>query len=243
MAVKNTLANKQKNPLEITFKSGENDVRLSPETVKKYLVSGDASKVTTQEIVMFINLCKFQHLNPFLREAYLIKYGDQPATLVVGKTAFEKRAFRCEKYRGFDAGVMVIHADGTLEKRTGTLVLQGEELVGGWAEIYVDGFQRPVTSFVSFSEYAGRKKDGSLNAQWASKPATMIRKVAKAQALREAFPEDFAGMYIAEESGIADPLPEIPVEQSQSYAEEVLSEEPIQEASAPQDDFARILEG
>lgn len=235
MGVKNTLVSKQRNPLEITFKAGDNDVKLSPETVKKYLVSGDPGQVTNQEIVMFINLCKFQHLNPFLREAYLIKYGSQPATLVVGKTAFEKRAFRCERYKGFEAGIMVIDGNGELEKRTGTLVLPDEELVGGWAEIYVDGFQRPVTSVVSFSEYAGRKKDGSLNSQWASKPATMIRKVAKAQALREAFPEDFAGMYIAEESGIAEPLSEVPVE---AEATEIETQD-----EKPQDDFASLLEG
>lgn len=235
MAVKNTLVSKKANPLEITFKAGESDVRLSPETVKKYLVSGDASNVTVQEIVMFMNLCKFQHLNPFLREAYLIKYGSQPATLVVGKAAFEKRAFRCERYKGFEAGVMVIDNNGSLEKRTGTLVLPNEELVGGWAEIYVDGFQLPVTSVVSFSEYAGRKKDGSLNAQWASKPATMIRKVAKVQALREAFPEDFAGMYTAEESGVSEPLSEMPVD--------VEAAETEAQAVSQEDDFESILEG
>ena len=58
---------------------------------------------------------------------------------------------------------------------------------------------------VSFDEYAGKKKDGSLNSQWSKKPATMIRKVAAVQALREAFPQSFAGMYVAEEMGAAEP--------------------------------------
>ena len=58
---------------------------------------------------------------------------------------------------------------------------------------------------VSFDEYAGKKKDGSLNSQWSKKPATMIRKVAAVQALREAFPQSFAGMYVAEEMGTAEP--------------------------------------
>ncbi len=51
---------------------------------------------------------------------------------------------------------------------------------------------------VGFDEYAG-KKDGSLNSQWAKKPATMIRKVAVVQALREAFPDRFQGLYAQEE--------------------------------------------
>lgn len=57
---------------------------------------------------------------------------------------------------------------------------------------------------MSFDEYAGRKKDGSLNGQWSKKPATMIRKVALVQALREAFPKTFGGLYSAEEQGMIE---------------------------------------
>lgn len=216
MAVKNTLTKSANtNPLEITFKAGNSDVKLSPNIVKNYLVSGDADKVTTQEIVMFINLCKYQNLNPFLREAYLIKYGSSPATIVTGKTAFEKRAARNDKYKGFDAGVVVWNEDTGLENRSGTLVLDDEKLVGGWAEVYVDGFEKPVKAVVSLNEYIGRKKDGQVNSQWATKPATMIRKVAKMQALREAFPDNFEGMYIAEERNIDIDLPEEPINQQE----------------------------
>lgn len=92
MAVANTLTQnrQQKNPMVITFAAGEEQVKLSPQIVRNYLVNGSAETVTDQEIVMFMNLCKFQHLNPFLREAYLIKYGSQPATIVTGKSALEK---------------------------------------------------------------------------------------------------------------------------------------------------------
>lgn len=236
MAVKNTLIAPKVNPLEITYKAGNADVKLSPQTVKNYLVSGDADNVTNQEIVMFINLCKYQGLNPFLREAYLIKYGSQPATIVTGKSAFEKRAARCEKYKGFDAGIIVYREGMGFVERTGTVMMSDETLVGGWAEIYVDGYKKPIKTTVSFDEYAGRKKDGSLNSQWASKPATMIRKVAKVQALREAFPENFEGMYVAEEMGEAEPM-----------APESLKLLPEQAAPAGEEadsaDFESILEG
>ncbi|MCM1227542.1 MAG: phage recombination protein Bet [Clostridium sp.] len=231
MTVKNSLTTGKFDNNSVTFKAGNDDVKLSPVTVRNYLVSGDADKVTDQEIVMFINLCKYQGLNPFLREAYLIKYGTQPATIVTGKSAFEKRAARCEKYKGFDAGVIVYIPDIGLENRSGTVVLKDEELVGGWAEIYVEGYEKPVKSAVSLEEYMGRKKDGTVNSQWSSKPATMIRKVAKMQALREAFPDNFEGMYGAEEVNIDTPLPETPVENiSRSEPE-------------PQSDFADVLEG
>lgn len=238
MAVNNSLTAKQANPLEINFKAGSEDVRLTPNIIKKYLVSGDADKVTAQEIVMFMNLCKFQHLNPFLREAYLIKYGTQPATIVTGKSAFEKRAVRCQNYRGFKAGVIVVRSDGSLENRVGTLVLGSEKLVGGWCDVYVDTFVEPVSVTVSLSEYIGRKRDGSINSQWSGKPATMIRKVAKMQALREAFPENLAGMYSVEETGVE--LVDIPTKP-------VIIDEPQPEALPEipenQNDFAMIMEG
>ena len=60
---------------------------LTADTVKNYLVSGNGN-VTDQEILMFMELCKVQKLNPFTREAYLIKFGSSPANIVVGKDVF-----------------------------------------------------------------------------------------------------------------------------------------------------------
>lgn len=242
MAVSNTLANRQKNPMVITFAAGEEQVKLSPQIVRNYLVNGSAETVTDQEIVMFMNLCKFQHLNPFLREAYLIKYGSQPATIVTGKSALEKRAARCKNFEGFAAGVIVIDHNGELKYRDGCLVLNGEELVGGWSEVHVTGFKVPVRAEVSLSEYIGRKKDGTVNAQWSGKPATMIRKVAKMQALREAFPEDFQGMYSEEELNAGDgELPEIPIQPPQPAPENVTAEV-VQSQNVPAEDFAALME-
>lgn len=213
MAVSNTLSGRQQqqNAMVITYAAGEEQVKLSPQIVRNYLVNGSAETVTEQEIVMFMQLCRCQHLNPFLREAYLIKYGNQPATIVTGKTALEKRAARCKNFAGFEAGVVVQKDGGKLEYRPGSLVLNGEELVGGWCDVHVAGYQVPVRAVVSLNEYIGRKKDGTINSQWQGKPATMIRKVAKMQAMREAFPEDFAGMYSEEELNAGDgAIPEIP---------------------------------
>lgn len=248
MAVANSIMQQrpQKNPMVITFQVGEETVKLSPQIVKNYLVSGSPETVTEQEIVMFMNLCKFQHLNPFLREAYLIKYGNQPAAIVTGKSALEKRASRCGKYAGFKAGIVVINGAGEMEYREGSLSLNGEHLVGGWCDVYVEGYKIPVRAVVSIDEYIGRKKDGTVNAQWSGKPATMIRKVAKMQALREAFPEDFAGMYSAEEVAAGDyEMPNAPITPPQEAAPEPIPAEVVNEAPAPApvDDFAAIMEG
>lgn len=245
MAVNNSLVKSKEEMMTIRYKAGEEEVKLSPTIVKNYLVSGNPEKVTDQEIVMFMNLCKFQHLNPFLKEAYCIKYGTAPATIVTGKTAFEKRADRCVDYEGFEAGVVVINLKGEIENRVGTLVIDGEQLVGGWCDVYHKKFKHPVKITVSLSEYIGKKSDGSVNSQWAAKPATMIRKVAKVQALREAFPEDFAGMYSAEEMNVDEPI-DLPVESNEividaGITSETAYREPEQSESV--DDFAAIMEG
>lgn len=186
----------------VEFKAGEEIVKLSPNIIKRYLVNG-SGMVTDQEVVMFLNLCRFQHLNPFLREAYLIKYGNSPATMVVGKDAITKRAMRNASFAGQQAGVVVqLVETGELEYRPGALVLEDEKLVGGWAKVFVKGYQEPIEAVVGLSEYVGIKKTGEVNEQWTKRPATMIRKVALMQALREAFPDDLAGMYDSSEMGV-----------------------------------------
>lgn len=201
MAVKNTLQTK-KEPASVFMANGK-EVRLTPEMVRRFLVSGDADKVTFEEVSVFINLCKYNGLNPWLKEAYLIKYGSQPATLVVGKEAYLKRAESHASYDGAEAGVIVL-TNNQIVYRTGTVTLKGEEVVGGWAEVFRKDRTHSTRCEVSFDEYAGYTKDGKLNSNWLKRPATMIRKVALVQALREAFPALYGAMYTAEEQGYVE---------------------------------------
>ena len=207
MAVSNSLAKKPPVRVETTeYMANGMKVTLTPGTVKNYLVSGDKDRVSDQEVAMFINLCRFTGLNPWLREAYCIKYGNEPATLVVGKDAYFKRAEANDAYDGIDAGIILQDEEsGQVTYRSGTLKLAGEILVGGYAEVYRKDRSHSFRIEVSFDEYAGRKKDGTLNSQWSKKPATMIRKVAMVQALREAFPQSLSGMNVAEEAGAVEP--------------------------------------
>ena len=74
---------------------------------------------------------------------------------------------------------------------------------------YVSKYKEPVHASVSLPEYNTGKSI------WKTKPGTMIRKVAKCQALREAFPNAYAGLYAAAEMGIADEtLPTEPVQET-----------------------------
>ena len=182
---------------------------LTADTVRNYLTSGDG-KVSDQEVIMFVELCKAQNLNPFVRDAYLIKMGDNyPAQIVVGKDVFIKRASANPNFNGMKAGIVVLDKDGQIQEREGALKLPGEQLVGGWCEVYLKDKDYPTKSLVSFEEYAQKnKKTGQLNSMWSSKGATMIRKVAQSQALREAFPNELRGLYQQEEMGVDTKLPQ-----------------------------------
>lgn len=200
MTVQNSLARKS-NESVTTFTVGNDTVTLSPSIVRNYLTNGNGA-VTDQEVNYFVHLCRGQGLNPFLKEIYLIKFGQQPATFVVSKEAFLKRAEANPQYDGSESGIIVLNKDGELIERKGGFFLKdSEQVVGGWAKVYRKDRKYPSDVQVTFEEYAGRTKDGNLNSNWANRPATMIKKVALVQALREAFPNDLNNLYTEEEQG------------------------------------------
>lgn len=183
--------------LMVRYETGGQEITLTQSDVKNFLVTGDADKVTDKELKLFLELCKAQKLNPFLREAYLIKFGND-ANIITGKDVFLKRARANESFRGFKAGIIVQSEKG-IEKREGTFYLKGQEnLVGGWASIYIKDWDVPFDHTVALSEF------NKGTATWKNMPAIMIRKVALVQALREAFPDDLSQLYAAEEMG-SDP--------------------------------------
>lgn len=238
MALGNSLVAVKPNSDMIEYQAGGETVSLSPEYIKRYLAGGNTN-VTDSEAVMFLNLCRYQHLNPFLREAYLIKYGNSPATMVVGKDTFVKRARAQKDFDGFQAGLMVQDAQGNVVEREGSFRVPGDKLLGGWARVFLKNISTPYYAAVEWGEYAGTDKNGNLNSMWRSKGATMIRKVALSQALREAFPDDLGGLYEPEEiNTIQEELPETPIEMPKHEPQEQEQEQPqaVQEELVEPDD-------
>lgn len=211
MSNQNQNQNAQKAELTVVYEANGEKITLTPSIVQNFLV-GDSGTITLQEFKFFTELCKARKLNPFLKEAYCIKFGSQPAQIVVGKDAILKRAIIHPDYDGMESGVIVqVIETGEIIERKGTFYLNSEEkLVGGWAKVYRKNWKYPTFCSVSFDEVANKKKDGSLNSNWAGKGATMVEKVAKVRALRETFIEDLSGMYDADETNI--PAPESPSE-------------------------------
>lgn len=194
-ATKQSLAPvKAETPMEYKAASGAN-VKLSVALTQTYF----CKEASPAEAYVFNEWCAHNGLDPWKREAYLVKYGSNPAQMLTSKEAFTRRAESNPRYRGQKAGVVVINLDGKLENRVGELVLEGEELVGGWADVYVDHYIEPVSAVVSFKERCQYKSNGEPMAKWATSPALMIRKCALVAALREAFPSDVGGMYVPDE--------------------------------------------
>lgn len=196
----------------IKYETEHGEVQLSADIIRKYLVPANTN-VSDQEVMMFLELCKYQKLNPFLREVYLVKYGNFPASMVTGKEVFTKRASKDPNFNGMEAGITVIDENNNLIRRDGSLLLSTERIVGGWCRVHLKDTAVPFFEEVSYAEYVGRKSDGSPTGMWATKPATMIRKVAIVHTLREAFPESFEGLYSQEEINTIDAsaLPTAPV--------------------------------
>ena len=220
--LQNNIAKKNDNQL-VEFSANGEKVKLSPAIVRNYLVNGNG-QITDQEVVYFINLCKSQGLNPFIKDCYLIKYGNTtPAQMVVSKDVFLKRAER-QTYR------------------IGAFYLKDrEEVVGGWADVFRKNTSHPTHIEVSVEEYAGRTKDGKLNSQWASKMGTMVRKVAITQALRETFPNDFQQMYSEEEMNVDMKLDETPIQQPTQIEQAPVQPQTYSQPDEPQPEGVSLV--
>ncbi|MDT2759301.1 phage recombination protein Bet [Enterococcus xiangfangensis] len=178
----------------IEYEVNGEEVKLTGNMVKQYLVSGNGN-VTDQELVMFLQLAKYQKLNPFLNEAYLVKFGSQPAQIIVSKEAFMKRAENHPQYDGFEAGIVVQRGDD-IKELPGAIKLPKDILIGGWAKVYRKDRSNPIVSQVALEEFSKGQ------ATWKNMPNTMIRKTAIVNALRESFPDSLGAMYTEDDQNI-----------------------------------------
>jgi len=144
---------------------------------------------TEEELRLFMYTAQKYNLDIFTKEIYLIKNAKNPkakAQIFTSKDGFVMLAHRSGMFNGMETGT------------TGSV--EGKDLVG-WCKVYNKEMQHPITSQVHLSEY------NTHMSLWASKPITMILKVATVQALRLAF--NINGLYTPEECGVdevADPI-------------------------------------
>ena len=187
--------------MAVNYETALGAVQLDPQTVKQYLVKGNG-EVTDQEVFLFVKMCQAQRLNPFVTgEVYLIKFGQQPAQMVVGYDTYKRRADENPTHLYTESGIVVCRGStGEIVQKAGACLYPSETLVGGWCKVHKLKGEREVVTYkeVSYNEY------NKGNAIWKEKPGTMIEKVAISQCLREAYPKDYEGMYTAEELAPAE---------------------------------------
>lgn len=147
---------------------------------QEYLKISGQGNLTPNEAEMFLKICQLHGLNPFKREIYLSAYGDGPGrqfSIVTGYEVYIKRAEASGRLDGWQA---TTSGDGDTMTATVT--------------IYRKDWKHPFTHTVKASEYIQRTKEGRPNRFWATKPVTMLKKVAISQGFRLCFPEILAGM-------------------------------------------------
>ncbi|MCY7130117.1 phage recombination protein Bet [Streptococcus gordonii] len=168
---------------------------LTGADIKKYF--DPQNLLTEKQVGQALALCKGRNLNPFANEVYIVAYQNNSGTefsLIVSKEAFMKRAERCEGYDGFEAGITVMR-NGQMIEIEGSLKLPEDILIGGWAVVYRKDRSHRYKVTVDFNEYVKTDRNGNPRSTWKSMPATMIRKTALVQTLREAFPDELGNMY------------------------------------------------
>lgn len=194
-----------KNQLQTTKGAYLTDLQqLDGETLRNFV--DPKHQASPQELQTLLAIVKNRNLNPFTKEVYFIKYGNNPAQIVVSKDAFMKRAEQNQNYDGFESGVIYEDEKGELKTKKGVILPRKSTLIGGWCEVYRNDRSRPVYREVELSAYNTHKN------WWQKAPGQMIEKVAIVAAVRDAFSENVGGLYTADEMEQAAPIDVTPRE-------------------------------
>jgi phage recombination protein Bet len=159
---------------------------------------------TKADLAVFMHYCQKTGLDPFSRQIYgimrRVKENGQwtdKFTIQIGIDGFRVIRDRVAERLGVTVeyeDTIWYDADGGAHK----VWLWGEPPAGCNVTVTKDGRRFP--GVIRFDSYAQRAKDsGDLTGQWKTQPDHMIEKCAEAFALRRAFPNDLAGVYLEDE--------------------------------------------
>ena len=203
----------------------------------------------------FTTLCQIglaTGLNPFLREIWAVKYGNSPASIFIGRDGYRKAAQRNPEYDYHVLDAVYENDDFNVtngEVQHNYSVKDRGKLVGAYCTVKRRSASKPSFTFIDFEEYYQRNKDADGKVKkrydkyqkkyvdmgetlWDTKPATMIKKVAEAQALRMSFQSMFAGTY-AEDEQWATPEAEIEASPSETKDKVKLPDPTVAEKIQP----------
>jgi len=151
------------------------------------------------ELELFLTVSRSKGLDPFSGQIHAVKRWDS----ALGKNTIKFQV-------GIDGLRLIAERTGL---RDGTDPPEWCDADGNWVQVwtksepptaarvvvYKKGQGKPHYGIADFAMFAQRDKHGNLTRLWARSAAFMLRKCAEANALREAHPQETAGLYIHEE--------------------------------------------
>ena len=145
-----------------------------------------AKHATQDEFEIFIQMGIASGLNPFLREIWLVKYDKTAAAQIfIARDGYRKIISRNPNYAGHRVDAVYSNDEFNVDIIGGIVnhvpnFKDRGRLIGAFCMVYMKNLRVPHYVFVELGEYnTGRSV-------WKDKPATMIKKVAEAQAIRMA---------------------------------------------------------
>ena len=154
---------------------------------------------TVADMQYCIGVAKAFNLNPILKQIYFVPRRSnvngqwiEKVEPLAGRDSFLTLAHRTGKFAGIESKVEIKETPIMVEGKW----TRQNDLVAT-ATIYRKDTERPFVVSVNYREYVQTNKDGKPTQFWASKPETMLKKVAESQVLRKAF--DITGLYAEEE--------------------------------------------
>jgi len=171
---------------EITTSTNSSLSKFSPDQMN-LIRTQIAKNCTDVEIEYFLEICKQYDLNPFTKQIYAIKRGNQ-MSIQTGIDGFRSIAHRTGKCLSISDAEFKYDKNGSLVSAT-TVV---EKLVGDRVGKF--------TATAYFSDYYGDGKSIMAN----SKPRIMLGKCSESLAIRKSFSQELSGIYTHEEMVIAD---------------------------------------
>lgn len=165
------------------------------------------------DLQVFLHVAQRSGLDPFARQIYMISRKDQQSgklkwTIQTGIDGYRVIAERRREYGG-QVGPQWCGEDGAWRD----MWAAKEPPIAARVGVIRKGWEHPVWGVAHFNEFKGAKYGGGLTHMWATMPANQIAKCAESAALRKAFPQDFAGVYIDEEmEHLNNPAPRIVID-------------------------------
>jgi phage recombination protein Bet len=170
------------------------------------------------DLAVFLHVAQRSGLDPFARQVYMIGRKEKKRT-PQGETWVTRQTIQT----GIDGYRLIARRAAD---RAGEKLAEPQPVWCGrdmqWLEawpfdnppaaakvvVYRDG--QPFAGVVMFREFCQLDRDGKPMGLWRKMPANQLAKCAEAQALRKAYPQELAGLYVEDEMQQADSAPRRP---------------------------------